>query len=165
MAKVTIAPAGNLKLSPNFWLSELTASQTAERLGLPNQPDTFALSNLHKTAALLERVRTLLGNRPILVSSGFRGPELNRAIGGAANSDHMRGEAADFRCPAHGAPLEICRAIAQSDIKFGQLIWEGSWVHISVPDGSPRDGQVLTAKFVKQPSGRTRTVYTSGLPE
>jgi hypothetical protein len=164
MGKVTIKPAGNVKLSPNFWLAELTVSETAERRGIDNVPDTFALANLYKTAALLEQVRALLGNKTILVSSGYRGPELNAAIGGAKSSDHMRGEAADFRCPSYGSPLEVCRAIVKSNIKFGQLIWEGTWVHISVPDGSARDGEVLTATFVKQPNGKTKAVYSKGLP-
>lgn len=164
MSKVIRSKAGNLQLTPNFYLAELTVSESAERNGIDNVPDTLALANLFKTAALLEQVRKALGNKPILVSSGYRGPELNAIVGGAKNSDHMRGEAADFRCPAFGSPLEVCRAIVASGVKFGQLIWEGTWVHISIPDGSARDGEVLTAKFVKQPNGRTKTVYSKGLP-
>lgn len=160
MAKVTTVPAGPLKLSANFYLAELTVSETAERRGISNQPDPLALANLFKTAALLEEVRKALGNKIVLVSSGYRGPELNAAIGGSKNSDHMRGEAADFRCPSFGSPLEVCRQIVKSGIKFGQLIWEGTWVHISIPDGSARDGEVLTAHFTP---GK-KTTYTPGLP-
>ena len=165
MTKVTNKPAGNLKLSPNFWLSELTVSDTADRLGISNQPDTLALANLFKTAELLEQVRKLLGGNAILVSSGFRGQALNTAVGGSKTSDHMRGEAADFRCPGYGSPLDVCRAIAASKVKFGQLIWESNWTHISIPSGDARDGEVLTATFTKQPSGRVKTVYTKGLPQ
>lgn len=165
MSKVVVKPAGSVKLSRNFWLAELTVSEMAERRGISNQPDTFALANLHKTTALLEEVRSLLGNKTILVSSGYRGPELNAAVGGSKTSDHMRGEAADFRCPGYGSPLDVCRVIAASKVKFGQLIWEGNWTHISIPSGDARDGEVLTATFTKQPSGRVKTAYTKGLPQ
>lgn len=159
MSKVIRSKAGNLQLTPNFYLAELTVSESAERHGIDNVPDTLALANLFKTAALLEQVRKALGNKPILVSSGYRGPELNAIVGGAKNSDHMRGEAADFRCPAFGSPLEVCRAIVASGVKFGQLIWEFErWVHISIPDGSPRDGEILTARRVNG-----KTVYFRGL--
>lgn len=160
MGKVTTVPAGPLKLSPNFYLAELTVSETAERRGIANQPDTLALANLFKVAALLEQVRKAVGDKIVLVSSGYRGPELNAAVGGSKDSDHMRGEAADFRVPSFGSPLQVCRAIADSGIKFGQLIWEGTWVHISIPDGSARDGEILTAHFTP---GK-KTTYTKGLP-
>ena len=86
---------------------------------------------LRRTAQLLEQVRALL-NKPILVSSGYRAPLVNRAVGGAANSAHMLGCAADFSCPAFGSPLEVAREIGQSDIVFDQLIYEfRAWVHIA----------------------------------
>lgn len=160
MGKTTYSKAGNMQLSPNFYLSELTVSETAARRGIDNTPDPLVMSSLFKTAALLEEVRKVLGNKPILVSSGYRGQKLNHAIGGSTNSDHMRGEAADFRCPAYGSPLEVCKAIAASGIKFGQLIWEyDRWVHISIPDGSARDGEVLSARLVNG-----KVVYSKGLP-
>lgn len=76
-------------------------------------------------------MRALLG-KPVLVSSGYRSPLVNRAVGGAASSAHMLGCAADFSCPAYGSPLKICREIAGSDISFDQLIHElRAWVHIA----------------------------------
>ena len=97
---------------------------------------------LQRTAELLERVRALLG-KPVLVSSGYRSPLVNRAVGGAASSAHMLGCAADFSSPGFGAPLEICHAIVASDIPFDQLIHEyRAWVHIAWAP-SPRR-QVLT---------------------
>lgn len=144
-----------LELSPHFMLQEFTRSDTATRKGLSNIPDQDALRNLFKVAQLLEQVRSLLGNRVIHVSSGYRSPEVNAAVGGSKNSDHLLGLAADFTCPRYGTPLEICRAIQKSNIVFGQLIWEGSWVHISV--GTKR--QVLTAKF----SPGKKTQYLAGL--
>lgn len=120
-----------MKLSEHFTLAELTASQSAGRLGLDNTPPVAIVDALRKTAQLLEQVRALLG-KPIIVSSGYRAPQVNRAVGGAANSAHMLGCAADFACPAFGSPLEVCREIAQSDIAYDQLIHEfRAWVHIA----------------------------------
>lgn len=161
MSKVTWRreDQGPFQLTPHFTLAELTASETAERRGINNAPDPLAAKNLFRLAELLEQVRALLGAKPIRISSGYRSVALNKAVGGASNSDHLIGMAADFTCPDFGDPLKICRAIAGSGIKFGQLIWEGTWVHISAADGT-NDGQVLTAVFT--PGKPTR--YQPGLP-
>lgn len=120
-----------MNLTPHFTLEELTASQSAARLGLDNTPPPPMIDALRRTAQLLEQVRALLG-KPILVSSGYRAPEVNRAVRGAANSAHMLGCAADFSCPSFGSPLAICREIAGSDIAYDQLIHEfRAWVHIA----------------------------------
>lgn len=152
------APATPLKLSANFYLSEMTVSDTAARLGIDNTPGQHELQNLFKLAALLEQVRKALGNKPILVTSGYRGIELNRRIGGSTTSEHVLGLAADFTCPAFGTVRQTCKAIVAAGIPFGQLIDEfGRWVHISVPDGQ-RDGQVFTARRIDG-----KTIYTPGL--
>jgi len=148
MTKVICKPAMPMRLSPNFFLSELTTSEMAERRGIDNQPDAMALANLFKVAALLEEVRALLGNKPISPSSGYRAPALNKAVGGSDTSDHMTGEAVDFRCPSFGNPADVARAIAASGVKFGQLIFEGTWVHISLPNRA-KNQEVLTAKFAR----------------
>ena len=140
-----------MNLTPHFTLEELTASQSAARLGLDNTPPPEMVDALKRTAQLLEEVRALLG-RPVLVSSGYRAPAVNRAVGGAANSAHMLGCAADFSCPSFGSPLDICRAIARSDIAFDQLIHEfRAWVHIAWAP-SPRR-QVLTTDAAGTRSG------------
>lgn len=151
---------GGIQLSPNFWLSEFTDSATAVRLGVENAPDPLASANLFQTAALMEEVRKLLGGKPIIVTSGYRGAALNKAIGGSRVSDHLRGEACDFRCPAYGTPLQIAAAIAKSGIKFGQLIYEGTWVHISLPNRGIDNGQILTARFTEG----GKAIYSMGLP-
>jgi len=133
-----------MKLSPHFSLSELTASQTAIRRGIDNTPPPDVVETLKRTALGLEGVRSVLGS-PVIISSGYRSPALNRAIGGAGRSQHTLGEAADFICPGYGSPLEVCRAIVKAGIGFDQLIHEGTWVHISFTQ-KPR-GQVLTAHF------------------
>lgn len=130
-----------MKLSPNFHLTEFTTSQTASRRGIDNTPSPAIIVRLKRTAAGLEKVRARLG-KPILVSSGYRCPALNKAVGGSPTSDHMEGDAADFTSPGFGSPLNICRAIAASDIDFDQLIDEDTWVHISFGPRNRR--QVLT---------------------
>jgi zinc D-Ala-D-Ala carboxypeptidase len=122
-----------VNLSDHFTLDELTFSQTAARLGLDNTPSDDVVQALKRTAHGLEMVRAYL-QAPVLVSSGYRSPLVNRAVGGAPNSQHMRGEAADFTAPGFGQPEMIMRAILRSTrpIPFDQCILEyGRWVHIS----------------------------------
>lgn len=117
-----------------FTYEEMIVSQTAARLGISNTPDRTALANLAKTANNMVRVRALLGNKPIIVSSGYRGPAVNAKVGGSNTSAHTKGWAVDFTCPGFGTPLEVAKAIADSDIMddVDQLIHEyGAWVHIS----------------------------------
>ena len=119
-------------LSPHFTLDELTVSQTAARLGLDNDPPPEVLAALKRTALGLEAVRVRLGGAPILVSSGYRSPAVNAAVGGSPSSQHMRGEAVDFTSPRFGTPRQIVDALADSDVPYDQLILEfGRWVHIS----------------------------------
>lgn len=126
-------------LSPHFALEELTATQHRQH---DNQPPPEVRAALRQTAQRMEEVRNLLGDRVITVSSGYRSPELNHAVGGAANSAHMRGRAVDFCAYDFGTPLEVCRAIAASGLRFDQIIEEGRWTHIAF-DPAMR-GQVLT---------------------
>lgn len=132
-----------MQLTNNFHLDEFTSSQTASRLGLRNRPGANQVENLRKVAATLEQVRKLLG-KPITISSGYRSPAVNAAVGGSKTSDHQHGFAVDFICPGYGKPIDICRAIVAAGIAFDQLIEEGTWVHLSV---SPRmRGEVLTMR-------------------
>ena len=151
--------SGDLQLTPNFYLSEFTTSNEAVRRGIQNVPDPLAVKNLYALAQLLEQCRKALGGKIISISSGLRVLELNRAIGSDDTSDHIRGEAADWNCRAYGTPLQVASAIAKSGIKFGQLIHESGWVHISIPDGTARDGEVLSAHFAPN----EKTTYTRGL--
>lgn len=132
-----------MQLSPNFSLEEFTVSQTASRLSIDNTPPPAVLERLKTTASRMELVRAFLG-KPILVSSGYRSPPLNKAVHGAANSAHVQGWAVDFICPGYGTPLVVCRALARSGQEFDQVIEEGTWVHISF-DPQMR-GEVLTMR-------------------
>lgn len=135
-------------LTPHFTLGELTHSQDAVRFGLDNTPPPEAIRNLERLAEVLEQVRSLLGDKPVLISSGYRSPDINTLVGGAEASQHTQGLAVDFTCPAWGTPRLICGAISRSGIHFDQLIFEGGWVHLSIAarEAKPR-GEVLTAVF------------------
>ena len=105
-----------MQLSEHFTLEEATYSKTATEKGINNQPDARQLGNMKISAAGMEQVRALLGN-PIGVSSWLRQPELNVAVGGSK---------------VVGVPLEVAKKIAESGIKYDQMIHEyGRWVHIS----------------------------------
>ena len=143
-------------LSEHFSLDELTASQEATRHSINNTPSEKVVENLRMLAALLEQVRTLLGGHSIRISSGFRSLVLNRHIGSFDTSAHVRGYAADFTCPAFGTPLEVAKEIAESNLKFDQFIYEGTWVHISCDPQNRR--QLLTARFKNG-----KAYYTTGI--
>lgn len=131
-----------MQLSPHFTLREFIASETAARRGIDNSLPAELLPAAGETAAMLERIRARLSQLagrdiPMLLSSGYRSPALNRAIGGSRNSDHQLACAADWTAPAFGTPTEICRALADElrELGIGQLINEfpdrNGWVHTS----------------------------------
>lgn len=123
-------------LSRHFTLDELIVSQAAARRGIDNTPAPEIVRNLRRLAVLLERVRRLLGGTPILVSSGYRCPGLNAAVGGSKTSAHMAGLAADFTAPGYGNVYQVARKISASDIAYDQLIHEyGAWIHIGLAPG------------------------------
>lgn len=126
------------QLTPNFTLSEFTTSQTAARANISNDPTPQVLKALTNTATQLELVRTLLGTA-VLISSGYRSPAVNKAVGGAGSSQHLTGEAADFTAPRFGTPREIVAKIKASNIDYDQLILEfDRWVHISFKQSTNR---------------------------
>ena len=126
-----------MKLSEHFTLEELTASDTAARLGIDNTPPTHAIENLKRLCALLEDVRHAVG-KPIRISSGYRCLKLNHAVGSRDTSQHLQGCAADIK--VQGVTVdELMKVIIGAGVKFDQLIREfDSWVHISVPN-TPAD--------------------------
>ena len=136
-----------MQLTENFSLAQLTASETAARESIDNLPPAKVIANLQRLAAGLEEVQRLLG-APLNISSGYRCPELNRAVGGSATSQHALGMAADFTCPRFGAPMAVAAAVQASGIAFDQCILEfNRWVHIS---------------FSPSPRGRVLSIYDSG---
>lgn len=138
-----------MNITRNFTLEELLRSATASRLGLENTPTVSVLGNLTQLCKrILQPLREAYG-KPIIVTSGYRSPELNKAIGGAKNSQHMRGQAADIKGsqPSNGSICQENRRlfdlIRQLNLPFDQLIDEKnySWIHVSFSD-KPRK-QVL----------------------
>jgi hypothetical protein len=120
-----------MQLSEHFSLEELTATSHRE---FDNTPKAGELANLMRVAALLEKVKTLLGGKPVMINSGFRSKQVNDSVGSKDTSQHRLGCAADIRVPGM-TPKEVVEAIMSSDIPYDQLIKEfDSWTHISVPN-------------------------------
>lgn len=142
-----------MKISDHFTLDELTFSETAARQGIDNTPTLKIVDNLRRVATVLEQIRAIV-NRPIMISSGYRSPEVNLAVGGSANSSHMTGLAADIRA-AGMSPRDLAEVIQRYGVKFDQLILEyDRWVHVGLSEEKPRN-ELLTI--------RTGTGYMKGL--
>jgi zinc D-Ala-D-Ala carboxypeptidase len=140
-----------MKLTNNFSLQELTASETAVRRGINNTPSPEVILNLKALCEnVLQPLRDWYG-KPITITSGYRSPELNKAIKGARNSDHMRGQAVDFVLPKE----DYARVFdwLRKNVQYTQIIDEFSfsWIHISY-DAKNLKKQAL--KAVKQ-NGKT----------
>ena len=133
-----------MKLSENFSLAEFITSDYAIRKSIDNTPADYLISNIKKTAHGLEIIRNIIGH-PIHILSGFRSFDLNKRIGGSANSQHCSGKAADIISPKFGNAYLLAKIIEQniSYLKIDQLILEyDNWVHVSFT-AIPR-GQILT---------------------
>jgi putative chitinase len=160
-----------LQLTPHFSLGELRHSDTALRLGIDNTPSKEVVANARLAAMGMEKIRAVLG-AAIFVHSWFRCEALERVlckkdfdawcfrhgknIGTMELLDaawreyfrrkgHPQGWCIDFTAPNFGTPRQIVRTIKDSDIRFDQLIEEGTWCHASF---DPRmRGEVLLATF------------------
>ena len=141
-----------MQLTEHFSLEELIASEVAARSGIDNTPPGDLMANLHALAEGLERVRAALAGKPIHVNSGYRCAPLNTAIGGAGNSTHMRGLAADILCPQFGPPLAVCRTIVAAGIETDQIIHEfGGWCHVAfAAPGTQARRELLTITSAAQ---------------
>lgn len=116
-------------MTPHFSLAELTVTSVRA----DNTPSKAAIDNLKVLAeTILEPARKIIG-KPMVITSGYRSPAVNKAVGGAENSQHMIGQAADFIVPGMSA-REVCLLLKGSDLLYHQLIFEnfnGGWTHIS----------------------------------
>jgi hypothetical protein len=123
-----------------FTLGELCRSDTAVAHRIENTPDNETITRLNALMdECLDKVRSMWG-KPIGVNSGYRSAELNRAVGGVKNSQHMRGEAADITTGTKENNRKLFDLIVASDIPFDQLIEESDyrWLHISYCKGDNR---------------------------
>ena len=145
-----------MKLTEHFTLAEMAASQTATRFGIPNKPGAGEIANMTALCQhVLEPLRAHFG-KPVIVSSGYRAPAVNSAVGGSATSQHVKGEASDIGVV--GVPHLTVAKYIRDNLPFDQLIMEGGWVHVSYRASGNRKS-VLTAHFA--PGKATR--YTKGL--
>ena len=138
------------KLTQNFTLEEMTRSETAERMGIVNTPDIGHIDNLRNLCAnVLEPLRAYM-KKPLQVNSGFRCPDLNEAVGGAGNSQHMKGEAADIACRNLKEARKMLEFVA-AELVFDQAFVETNsksfWLHVSYV--SPKMSNRCTVKLLQ----------------
>lgn len=132
-------------LTPHFTLAEATHSDKAVELGLDNTPPSVARENIYRAALGMEAIRSLCGDKPITITSWYRSPEVNRAVGGSETSDHVTGLAVDFRHSTMDAKL-VAEAISRSPLIFDQIIWYPEQGRLHVGWGSKMRCQVMTKR-------------------
>ena len=138
-----------MKLSEHFTLRELTKTKT----GIENVPNEEQVNNLRRVCQWLEQLRRRWnnlygeGDDPIIINSGFRSPEVNKAVGGVATSNHLTGCAVDIRCIGMEQALRYASILLDiSDMSredFDELLIEQKrsvvWIHFAVrPSGNRR---------------------------
>ena len=124
-------------ITPHFSLEELTASDMADRMGIENSPSEVQVSNLSRLCEnVLEPIRENYGI-PFSPSSCYRSSQLNECVGGAKNSQHIDGCAADIEVPGIDN-LDLAKWI-KANLDYDQLVLEhhvlgdasSGWVHVS----------------------------------
>lgn len=155
-----------MKIGRHFTLAEMTRSPTARALGIKNTPPADVVERLRALVVnVLDPLRDGVG-RPISVNSGYRAPGLNLRVGGASNSQHVLGEAADIEATALST-ADLARKIVALRLPFDQLILEhhdpdvatSGWVHVSHRASGVQRGELLRAYRDGQ-----RTVYVPWAP-
>ena len=127
-----------MNLSRNFTLEEMNKSSTAQKYNIKNIPDADSLSNMKRLCEdILQPIRDEW-KQPIIVTSGYRCPPLNKKVKGAVNSDHMYGAAADIKTDSKQNNKllwrTIMKLIEKDKIRCRQIIdeYDFSWIHISI---------------------------------
>ena len=151
-----------MNLSKNFTVAELSKSESATRQGIDNTPSMMVIDNLQQLVDnILQPIRDKFG--PVVVTSGYRSPAVNKAIGGSTTSDHCKGYAADFE--VLGKDNKELALFIKDNLKFTQLILEfyrkgtpdSGWVHVSYNKDNLKN-EALTAVKVGG-----KTVYQKGI--
>jgi hypothetical protein len=134
------------KLSASFNLDEFIISQVAERHGYRNEPDEKQIENLRLLCVnVLQPLREIIAV-PVFINSGFRSFDVNAAVGGKFNSQHIEGKAADFIVPSMKL-VDVFNIVLQK-LSFDQLIYEfGKWIHVSW-DGEKNRNEVLQSNKI-----------------
>ena len=150
-----------MRISKHISYKEATQSQTATRKGISNDPDAYQLQNMQLLAEkVFEPLREHFGV-PIAINSFFRSQKLNKAIGGAAGSQHTQGRAIDIDDTLGGVSNKQMFDYIKNHLDFDQLIWEfgdnnnPAWVHISYVSESENRRRVLKAS-----KKNGKTIYT-----
>jgi len=139
-----------MDIGRHFTLQELTHSNTATAEGIPNHPGPAEVAALRALCArVLDPLREALG-KPITINCAYRGPVLNRRVGGVPNSQHLTGQAADLQSP-QATVLELFKLTISLGLPYDQVIYEArsatsKWLHVSHVDGVNR-GEIRVAKF------------------
>jgi len=139
------------RISKNITYNEAIFSNTAKRKGIDNKPNDEQISNMMSVAEMIfQPLRSYVGG-PIKITSFFRSPELNQAIGGSSSSQHCKGQAMDVDdVYGHKTNAEMFMYIREN-LDFDQLIWEfgddknPSWVHVSYVDKQENRNRCLKA--------------------
>ena len=148
------------QLSRDFWLHEFTDSDAAARAGIDIVVPDDLRPNLQRLVdEVMQPFRDVIG-KPIVVTSGYRPPVVNKLVGGARTSKHMLACCCDFKVIGMTV-LEVCMAMRAARLPFDQLIHEfGQWTHVgTAPVGQAPAGQVMTAMY-----DHGVVVYRAGLP-
>lgn len=134
-------------ISKNFSYSEFEASDTAKRLGIVNAITTVDVREAIRelTLTVLQPLRDAWG-LPLHINSGYRCPALNKAVGGTAGSQHVKGEAADIKADH---PVTLAQLAWDQALPFDQMIIYPTFVHFSHKRGGPQRRQVLYNKSYK----------------
>lgn len=135
------------RLSPRYTVGDLIKSTTAEQKGISNLPPDSMLDTLTKMANLLEKIEAKYGS--VRIASGYRGPELNKAVGGASGSKHQEGSAIDI-VPLSPLMSQQYWLNLISDVELMSLMGEVSWkthqnaIHITLPYGLTKGSARVT---------------------
>jgi putative chitinase len=147
-----------MKLTEHFSTEEFTRSSTAIRLGIPNDIPQDLMANARLMAAALETIRTKFG-RPIRVTSCYRAPEVNKAVGGSVTSSHRFALAVDFTVDDF-SNKRVCEILQTMLTNFDQIIYEfgeTGWVHLGLSKTAPRCEVLSAAKE------GGKTIYKKGI--
>lgn len=133
--------------SKNFSYSEFTKSDTAARKHIQNEITTFEVRDNIKALVdnLLQPLRDAW-DAPLFINSGYRCPELNKAVGGVATSQHVLGMAADVSC---SNPYELAKLVKKLRLPFDQMGLYDTFVHLSYRDDGENRNQIFYSKNYK----------------
>lgn len=132
------------RISENFTWEEFQRSEAADKLGIDNSiPDESIAAQIRSlVVTVLQPLRGAYG-KPLAVNSGYRSPALNKAIKGAKNSQHTKGQAADI---ATGNPRELARLVLRKNLPFDQMILYPTFIHLSHRHPGPQRNKILYHK-------------------